>query len=424
MTQEFFVGQQLDVKGIGSRQSYQRLYYGWYIGTIIGEVDETEVIVKYNDDPHDGREVISKTSDRFAPLHSHTFNSRIVSRRSGDIYYESVTKNKYLISSNDQTISNYRVGNGGITLYNINKDKLIFIQYPRMLRLQFHATTLDTDNHILYLYGGIYNSFASYNFITKKWKVNVNSSAQNRVNAKKYNTFELVGVSNVYIPDPIGQIHIVTEEDHIKFDKHKKEFIDLPISFKIKPSKLVYIRSMKSLFAFPRTDSFYRYMDSKIIYCQITSADQEEYDWQEYELEMPSPGSLYNIVTGIDGFDYIVFIFYIDESKRPHNFDVYCMDLQHKKMFKSDKSSPSNGYDTYNQYESWIVKLEENLVRCYGLEWSLKEVITDEMSHFFQEHLFDALIFGFVRKTENEYTFWYNMPFYASKLILSYYQCF
>eukprot|EP01084_Bolivina_argentea_P045829 84343_1 len=193
----------------------------------------------------------------------------------------------------------------------------------------------------------------------------------------------------VTIPNPINDVHRIQYQHvgvhpsqynltHQKWNDETQQFENMSALYKNRPSGypssidsyrdisnqwLIYIASMKQLFAFVATD---------ILYCNIKCKNQTSYVWTNFGLKLPSA---YHIILA---FNHIAFIY----PQSMHINEIYCIDLKHQKFFISNKTCVKK--DNYN------MNIEEIN--------QLSEIIPIEWINIYKKTYDEPLVIGYIKK--------------------------
>lgn len=346
------------------------------------------------------------------------------------VYYEQ--QDCILLSTFTRDFNKLSDTDSGIYSFSL-KDKYeweLLTNYPKGLELKYHNMCLDTDNHQIYVFGGEYNSFAIYNIQTKEWYVKVHSSKKNKIAAEKHQTFELEESVSLYLPSPIKEFHIFTEDDHIKYDKDEEKFIDLielPVIHQStnkyrEKSKFIYSQSLNTIFVFRGRAS--KWGDKISIFCW--DMNKKKSSWEIFPMKLPDINGDYGVILA---FDHIVFV--LPDLIRWDPAGIICLDLKYKKLYKVNILIPEcMQEDTLmiNCNNEEIHLLNENCSykdkdSKFHHTFSLRKLIPDKLAKDYKEAVGDLLVIGYTNRMEKKLKI-PNVPQYLAKIILSYFHFF
>eukprot|EP01084_Bolivina_argentea_P268588 456253_1 len=136
----------------------------------------------------------------------------------------------------------------GIHKYNmVTNESQIIHEYDDTLKPEEHGQFIDPSNNTLLIYGGIYNTFKTFDLNTNQMKLEQYKNTLCECNRRSRVTF---------IPPPINQIHVLNYEcEHFIFDITNKQTtkvgtdVDLQ-SHHIRNPKLLFIEPCKTIFIF------------------------------------------------------------------------------------------------------------------------------------------------------------------------------
>ena len=256
-----------------------------------------------------------------------------------------------------------------------------------------------------------------------------NRSTTNKKIAEKYNMGYLIIPRSTYalfLPSPINEIHLITYDwEHIKFNKKEKRFQQIgkmceekrmwrgyKANYSRYHGKLIYDPSQKILFFF----SF----ETKLIYfCVIDSDEQTEFEWKLFDVYLPKEATRMGSFDVISIKNNIVMIYFVNGCHH-----IYFVDLYHKKVFESEQTS-------MDYYQGGHLVQCGNMIHLLGdswntihIKWCFSDIMPKQMINYYRKTVYDPLIFGFVKQFENENKLYHAVPFYITKLIISFYSQF
>ena len=236
-------------------------------------------------------------------------------------------------------------------------------------------------------------------------------------------SYEIIS-NEVNIQNSINERHRIASHAyyfHQIFDDHMEQFETVshitefselrPLSMK----QLIYIESLKQLFAF---------VDNNVFYCDIRSPNQTMYKWESLGIQLPFD---YQFILA---FNHIVMIYPKDhlsfEVSNKNIGDIYCMDLKYKKFFVSNKSCMK----CPDKSVGLILKGKDNMAHYVNVDdsskfhykWSLSQIIPDELRKVYTKTCDKPLVVGYIREKETIYNM--NIPDYLKYIVVTFYPTF
>lgn len=337
-------------------------------------------------------------------------------------------------------ITESHVGDAGIWQYDLDQQTIIAkFKYPDNGRIIICAHALDSERKILYLMGKFYEmeaSLVSFDFNTKKW-----------TQLWELDEDEDEMVDALYIPSPINELHLVTDNHNYRFSKiddvYYTNFMERYTLSKSKDSiiqkdTLMYCKQLGMLMVYETHSGW--------LFSNIKSKDQQNFNWRrcrtKYNENIADSG--WGWFSVFLGWDQIIFWLEFDENaddsdddndndKDKDNkdllFTVWCLDLLHddqwyksQLFYRKDLPGDWNNPDTFTDDDNSLHFMSLKEDNSYHYKMSLYSIIPKQIIDLNQNEL-KPLIRGFVKKFEknNEMIF---IPLYLQDLIVQFYPVF
>ena len=261
--------------------------------------------------------------------------------------------------------------------------------------------TLDINNNILYF---IDDFFATYNLITNEWNCKCGNIEYNTEQATKIN-FDILGSNkSVHFPNPVNELHIMSNGKHMKYDNINNKFIELSQS---KPPNsavrhMIFMPKMKLLVLL--------LWNLEIWTCKITTTNQEIFTWKQSDWLLPVEyASMKRISQPMIAFDNLLVLFMSNDI---NGVDIWFFDMITNKRYRSDKRYPLNKTLTV------CVKDEQDVLHCIGSGFYHRINLTEVLPTYQRNKL---LVYGWVRLQEDDYDLYQQVPTSLTQLILNFY---
>eukprot|EP01084_Bolivina_argentea_P089658 161733_1 len=316
----------------------------------------------------------------------------------------------YPVYYNNQIIVSICVNDAdppGIYSYDINNNTYNKIaDYPNDLQPNQSGLAIDKIHHELYIVSGVTEPlFAVYSLLTKQWKVH-----------KSSNTVKIEYPESFYACSPIDHLYFLGVKDQqlqgMQYSRETGQFTDITQTFplELEDTKMIFDeqRQMVMLFGgtvhtadIQLTDQFTSpttYLDT-IWYYDTNKDDQ----WLKCGVKLPIvPQEEYKVVYA---FGSIVFMLYFNDKERLNENNIFCLELNTQKWYKSHLRIPVKlcGGD--------VVKTDDNYIHIISYWGSSKshvrinlyDMIPPELFEFYAKY-YANIIFGYVRiNIENKF---------------------
>ena len=375
---------------------------------------------------------------------------------------------KYCLIDNHHHVMFFQ--NGCVMLYNLEQQNITKqYQYPTNVYYDADRSCIDHENNILYIADR--NSIISLDIMENKWSIFSPKDANERSTCSQGNSNALFSPKTLrqchFIPSPMNELHVMTVNDHCKYNQSENTIINLQNrmdSYPFNPFKYgantFYRKSTQQLFMHcPGAHDDIN--PDEILICDANIEDESWSKWRKYEPGLPpedAPVITYSALGGLPAlqavfapslfdqtyktklillvFDQILFYFEFVIRRQSSWFSggsnsslgsvdkliIWCLDLDHhNKWYPTTHALHFKG-----KAKPHVIKDDDNNVHLirfdqdnqYHLKASLAELMPLEIINL-NQHKWDILGVGYIKRFEKKNKIIF-IPMYLKKIIVKY----
>ena len=387
---------------------------GWLIGTIV-EMKDEQIKVHYLgwSDMYDIW--FDKSSQHFAPLHTHTLRITRLTDPPPSSLNSSYSNSKAIVHHRDLIF----LTETGIQKYDMENDtysKIDTALYNSWYWSKYDRICYDTENKLIYL-TNTHKSFLlkldpSSGEVSKK-VINLNYSIgrdhipmiinhdKDDKNCLYCNNYEHLDVLHLF------------DTRHGYYNEDKQQYAQLqPLENK---GKFVYVPHLKKVML----------ISSKICYEFHTNPNMENRYKAKFVASDIKPPPLSNHYSNWRVMNIYKSLIVIVNMEYKSNREFVFYDFISNKWYKSKRQSPivhlgSAIIDGKDDHLYFMTFWKDPCL--FKIHWM--DIIPEDLCHSYKDTVHKKLIHGFVRKIEKRHKLYYNVPFYLKELILQYFPCF